>query len=79
MEWATAERPNMILDDGGDATLLVLLALKLRSTRASSRTRRNEEEEALYARDQERLQTKPGYYARLKERSRESARRRRLE
>jgi adenosylhomocysteinase len=39
-EWAGHDGPNMILDDGGDATLLVHSARKPRATRRASRTRR---------------------------------------
>jgi len=67
MEWADGGTPNMILDDGGDATLLVLLGAQAEIDASVIANPTNEEEEALYAAIKQRLQTKPGYYARLKE------------
>jgi adenosylhomocysteinase len=62
-EWADGGTPNMILDDGGDATLLVHLGLKAESDPSVIANPTNEEEVALYASIAKRLQTKPGYYA----------------
>ena len=62
-EWADGGTPNMILDDGGDATLLVHLGLKAESDPAVLAKPTNEEEEVLYAAIAERLKTKPGFYA----------------
>jgi adenosylhomocysteinase len=67
MEWADGGTPNMILDDGGDATLLVLLGSKAESDASAVANPTNEEEEALYASIKHRLLTQPGYYSRLKE------------
>jgi adenosylhomocysteinase len=62
-EWADGGTPNMILDDGGDATLLVHLGLKAESDPSVISKPTNEEEEILYAAIAERLKKKPGYYA----------------
>jgi adenosylhomocysteinase len=62
-EWADGGTPNMILDDGGDATLLVHLGLKAESDPAVIAKPGNEEEEALFASIAQRLQAKPGCYA----------------
>ena len=61
-DWADGGTPNMILDDGGDATLLVHLGMKAEQDPSVISKPTNEEEEALYASIQKRLQTKPGYY-----------------
>ena len=62
-EWADAGTPNMILDDGGDATLLVHLGLAAESDPTRVSKPGNEEETALYAAIAARLTRKPGYYA----------------
>ena len=62
-DWADGGTPNMILDDGGDATLLVHLGLKAESDPSVIANPTNEEEVALYASIAKRLKTKPGYYA----------------
>ena len=64
-EWADGGVPNMILDDGGDATLLVHLGLKAESDASVISNPTNEEEEVLYAAIAERLKKKPGFYAAL--------------
>jgi len=62
-DWADGGTPNMILDDGGDATLMVHLGLKAESDASVIARPTNEEEEALYAAIAKRLKAKPGYYA----------------
>ena len=62
-EWADGGTPNMILDDGGDATLLVHLGLKAESDPSVIAKPGNEEEAALYAAIAQRLKAKPGFYA----------------
>src|SRR4030095_10743260 len=48
-EWADGGSPNMILDDGGDATLLVHLGVKAEADRSVIAHPANEEEFALFA------------------------------
>ncbi|HVH84797.1 MAG TPA: adenosylhomocysteinase, partial [Steroidobacteraceae bacterium] len=62
-EWADGGAPNMILDDGGDATLLVHLGLSAETNPAVLANPANEEEQALYAAIKRRLDAKPGWYA----------------
>ncbi|MFO0334575.1 MAG: adenosylhomocysteinase, partial [Pseudomonadota bacterium] len=62
-DWADGGTPNMILDDGGDATLLVHLGLKAEGDPSVIANPTNEEETALYASIAKRLKTRPGYYA----------------
>jgi adenosylhomocysteinase len=62
-EWADGGTPNMILDDGGDATLLIHLGL--RAERGDTKFldgATNEEEEVLFASIKQRLKAKPGWY-----------------
>jgi len=62
-EWSDGGTPNMILDDGGDATLLVHLGLKAESDASVLDNPTNEEETILYASIRRRIQSKPGFYA----------------
>ena len=63
-EWADGGSPNMILDDGGDATLLIHLGLRAEQGDAAFLDHAgNEEEEALFAAIKRRLKDKPGWYA----------------
>jgi adenosylhomocysteinase len=57
-----AEGPNMILDDGGDATLLLHLGMQAESNPSVIAKPTNEEEEVLFAAIKERLKTQPGWY-----------------
>ena len=59
-EWADGGTPNMILDDGGDATLLVHLGE--RGDAGFLDSPQNEEEEVLYAAIMRRLKHKRGWY-----------------
>jgi adenosylhomocysteinase len=65
-EWADGGTPNMILDDGSDATLLVHLGHRAeQGDTAFLDTATNEEEEVLYASIKKRLKDKPGFYSAL--------------
>ncbi|MEW6256168.1 MAG: adenosylhomocysteinase [Pseudomonadota bacterium] len=65
-EWADGGAPNMILDDGGDATLLVHLGLRAENgDTAFLDGATNEEEEVLFAAIKRRLTDKPGWYTTL--------------
>ncbi|PWB90523.1 adenosylhomocysteinase [Methylocystis sp. MitZ-2018] len=64
-EWGDGGCPNMILDDGGDATLLIHLGLRAeQGDVAFLETASNEEEEVLYASIKKRLKANPGFYKR---------------
>jgi adenosylhomocysteinase len=64
-EWADGGSPNMILDDGGDATLLIHLGARAEKGDVKFLdTASNEEEEVLYAAIKARLKAKPGWYGR---------------
>jgi adenosylhomocysteinase len=66
-QWADGGTPNMILDDGGDATLLVHLGIRAAQDPSVISKPANEEEEALYAAIKRYLGAKPGWYAKLGE------------
>ena len=65
MEWPDNETPNMILDDGGDATLLVTLGARAATDRKLIQKPTSEEEEALFASIAQRLDNDPGFYSRI--------------
>src|SRR5262245_3083208 len=64
-QWADGGTPNMILDDGGDATLLVHLGIRAAQDPSAIARPTNEEEEVLYAVIKRHLASKPGWYATL--------------
>ena len=64
-----AEGPaNMILDDGGDATLYVILGARVEAGEEGLiATPQSEEEEALFAQIRKRIAASPGWFARQRE------------
>jgi adenosylhomocysteinase len=64
-EWADGGTPNMILDDGGDATMLVHLGIQAGKNPSILNHPANEEEEAMFAAIKKRLKDKPGWYETL--------------
>ncbi|WP_205617588.1 adenosylhomocysteinase [Pelomicrobium methylotrophicum] len=62
-EWADGGTPNMILDDGGDATLLVHLGVQAEKDPSVLANPTSDEERALYAAIKKRLSAKPGWYS----------------
>jgi adenosylhomocysteinase len=65
MEWSDGGTPNMILDDGGDATLLVILGSRAEKDPSVIANPANEEEQALFASIRKRLESKPGWYSKI--------------
>ena len=57
--------PNMILDDGGDATLLIILGSKAEKDPSVIANPGNEEEQALFAAIKKRLAAQPGWYSNI--------------
>jgi adenosylhomocysteinase len=55
--------PNMILDDGGDATLLILLGSRAEEDPSVIASPANEEEQALFAAIRKRLSVSPNWYS----------------
>ncbi len=65
-EWADGGYPNLILDDGGDATLLTVLGPKAEKDPSILNNPQNEEEEALYTVMKRYLKEKPGFYSAIR-------------
>ncbi len=63
MEWSDGGYPNMILDDGGDATGLLVLGAKAEKDIRVLDNPGSEEEEVMYAAIRERLKTDPSWYS----------------
>jgi len=63
--WGDGGGPNMILDDGGDATLLLHLGMQAESNPDVLRHPGNEEEEVLFAAIKKRLAEQPGWYTKV--------------
>lgn len=66
-EWSDGGYPNLILDDGGDATLLCVLGPKAEKDPSVLSNPQNEEEEALYAVMKRYLKEKPGFYSAIRD------------
>ncbi|MCX7554589.1 adenosylhomocysteinase [Marinicella sp. S1101] len=62
MEWHDGGAPNMILDDGGDATMLLILGSKAEKDASILDNPGSEEETFLFASIKKRLATNPGWY-----------------
>ncbi|MEX6724464.1 adenosylhomocysteinase [Parapedomonas caeni] len=67
LEWGDGGTPNMILDDGGDATLLVLLGAEAEKDPAKIASPTCEEEEVLYALIKRVNAEKPGFFAQCRD------------
>jgi len=64
-EWNDAGTPNLVLDDGGDATLLIHLGMRAEAGDTEFLAKPgNEEEEVLFAAIKKRLASDPGWYGR---------------
>ena len=66
-EWSDGGYPNMILDDGGDATLLCVLGPKAEKDPSVLNNPQNEEEEALFTVMKRYLKEKPGFYSAIRD------------
>ena len=65
LEWSDGGTPNMILDDGGDATLLVTLGAQHERNKTQPPEGTNEEEVVLFASMRKTLKEKPGFYSNI--------------
>ena len=65
-EWSDGGYPNLILDDGGDATLLCVLGPKAEKDPSVLNNPQNDEEEALFAVMKRYLAEKPGFYSAIR-------------
>jgi adenosylhomocysteinase len=66
-EWSDGGYPNLILDDGGDATLLCVLGPKAEKDPSILDHPNNEEEEALYGVMKRYLRERPGFYSAIRD------------
>jgi adenosylhomocysteinase len=64
-EWSDGGTPNLILDDGGDATLLVTLGAQHEKNGTQPPEGSNEEELVLFAAMRKTLKEKPGFYSKI--------------
>ncbi|QEY32490.1 adenosylhomocysteinase [Synechococcus sp. RSCCF101] len=66
LEWGDGGCPNMILDDGGDATGLVMLGSRAESDPSVLDHPSNDEERALFSAIRQKLAAQPGFYSRVR-------------
>jgi adenosylhomocysteinase len=66
LEWPNGETANLILDDGGDATLIVILGSQAETDPSVLDKPSNDEEAALFATIKKRLARDPGFYTKAK-------------
>jgi len=64
-EWEDGGVANMILDDGGDATLLLHLGMQAETNPSVIANPTNEEEEVLFATIKKQLEKSPGWYTKF--------------
>ncbi|MDQ0316740.1 adenosylhomocysteinase [Amorphus orientalis] len=67
LDWGDGETCNMILDDGGDATMLVMLGAKAEKDPSVLNNPKNDEEKALVATIKRRLEKDPTFYSRCRD------------
>jgi adenosylhomocysteinase len=65
MEWHDGGTPNMILDDGGDATMLIMLGTKAEQDPSVLDNPSSEEETALFNSIRKRLADQPNWYSNI--------------
>ncbi|MEL6324472.1 MAG: adenosylhomocysteinase, partial [Pseudomonadota bacterium] len=65
-QWPDGSGPNLILDDGGDATLYLILGEKAEEDPSVLADPKSEEETALFAQIRKRIAESPGWFARTK-------------
>ena len=66
LDWHDGGTPNMILDDGGDATMLVILGSNAEKDLSVLDNPGSTEEKFLFASIRNKLKTHPGWYSRIK-------------
>ena len=65
-DWADGQPTNMILDDGGDATLYILLGSRAEKDPSLIAYPKSEEEECLFAEIKKRIAQSPGWFDKVK-------------
>ncbi len=66
IDWGNGETANLILDDGGDATMLVLLGAKAETDPSVLDHPKSEEETYFYAQIKKRLAKEPNFYSNVR-------------
>ena len=66
-DWPDGKSANMILDDGGDATLYILLGAKAEKDASVISNPGNEEETELFSRIKTRLASSPGWFSAIRD------------
>ncbi len=66
-QWPDGEPSNMILDDGGDATMYILLGARAEAGEDVLVNPGSEEEEVLFAQIRKRMGQTPGFFARQRD------------
>jgi adenosylhomocysteinase len=66
-QWADGGTSNMILDDGGDATMYILIGARAEAGEDVLSNPGSEEEEILFAQIRKRLAASPGFFARQRD------------
>ncbi|MHA1518254.1 MAG: adenosylhomocysteinase [Alphaproteobacteria bacterium] len=66
LEWPEGETANLILDDGGDATMMVILGAQAAEDPSVLDNPSNEEEEAFFATIKKRLARDSGFYTKVR-------------
>ncbi len=65
LEWPGGETANLILDDGGDATMIVILGARAETDPSVLATPANDEEKAMFATIKRRIERNPGFYSKV--------------
>ncbi len=66
-DWSDGEPPNMILDDGGDATVYIILGAQAEAGQTVLPNPENDEERVLKAQMEKRLASSPGWFTRVRD------------
>ena len=66
-QWSDGQPTNMILDDGGDATMYILLGARAEAGEDVLSNPGNEEEEILFAQIKKRMAETPGFFAKQRD------------
>jgi adenosylhomocysteinase len=66
-QWQDGQPTNMILDDGGDATMYILIGARAEAGEDVLSKPGNEEEEILFAQIRKRMAETPGFFARTRD------------
>jgi adenosylhomocysteinase len=66
-DWPDGSTANMILDDGGDATLYILLGARAEAGEDVLSKPESEEEEVLFAQIKKRMAASPGWFTKMKD------------